>query len=123
MLTTEFISKSDAARMASVSRVSIRNWISAGRIVTDARGRIPAREFLRDHAQHRLVSMLHYILDTLPPAALPGILAECLTPEYLVAITNLFRARSTASDVAVEKRNKKSKKRRPGGKASRGNVL
>ena len=73
MLTTEFISKSDAARLASISRASVHNWISAGRIVTDAKGRIPAREFLRDHAPHRLIWMLHYILTTLPPAALPGI--------------------------------------------------
>ena len=75
MLTTEFISKSDAARLASISRASVHNWISAGRIVTDARGRIPvhASSYVM-HAPHRLISMLHYILTTLPAHQLPLIL-------------------------------------------------
>jgi len=94
MLSSEFISKTDAAKFASVSRQAIHQWISAGRVQVDARGRILRGHFERTHASYTLVSRLRDTINALPPAALPFILIEVLGADYVRALGNIAAGQS-----------------------------
>ena len=45
MASSDFISKSEAARRLGINRVTLCRWIAAGRLPTDEQGRIPRAAF------------------------------------------------------------------------------
>jgi hypothetical protein len=94
MLSSEFISKTSAAKFASVSRQAIYEWIAAGRVKVDAKGRILREPFERDHASYVLVTRLRDTINALPPAALPFILIEVLGADYVRALGNIAAGQS-----------------------------
>jgi hypothetical protein len=89
MSATDFISKTEAAKVAGVSRQTIFHWIDRGKIQVDAKGRILRQPFEAARAPHTIIGRLQAAIAELPAHQVPFILIEVLGADFVRALGNI----------------------------------
>jgi len=94
MLATDFIPKTEAAKVAGVSRQTIHHWIFRGKLKLDSQGRILRQPFEASRAPHTIIGRLQAAIAELPAHQLPFILIEVLGADCVRALGNIAAGQS-----------------------------